>query len=76
MEEGKKSQLIFGWNVAGNNFMHAKTKEGSLFSKSSRLFEMAVSQEKQLKAHTHTPLYFWSESFSTTNPHTTTFKTI
>ena len=55
MEEGEKSQLIFGRNVAGNNFMHAKTElseEGSLFSKGSRLFEMAVRQEKQLKAHT------------------------
>ena len=36
----------------------------SLFSKGSRLFEMAVRQEKQLKAHT---LYFWSGSLLSTN---------
>ena len=28
MEEGEKSQLIFGRNVAGNNFMHAKMELG------------------------------------------------
>ena len=31
----------------------------SLFSKGSRLFEMAVRQEKQLKAHTHSILLVW-----------------
>ena len=69
MEEGEKSQLIFGRNVAGNNFMHAKTElseEGSLFSARAHVYLRWQSARKSSSKHTHI-LYFWSGSYSSTN---------
>ena len=62
MEEGEKSQLIFGRNVAGNNFMHAKTElseEGSLFSARAHVYLRWQSARKSSSKHTHSILLVW-----------------